>query len=219
MAKLKSPKRQIAYKVWISDIANGNFIKKEGWEPSYIELEDKNISRVNIIATVVGKFISEDGNYGTLTLDDGTETIRVKAFGPDVSKISEVNLGKLIRFIGKVKKYEEEIYLSPEVLRELDDPNWVIIRRLELNKPKIEKKKVEVIPEKEAEEEIKVKDGEINAKILKIIKELDKGEGADMDEVLNKTGLDLEDAKNFLFGLLKRGEVFEPKRGKLKVLE
>lgn len=218
MAKLKSPKRQIANKVWICDIINSNFVKKEGWEPSYIEVGDKNISRVNIISTVVGKFVSEDGNYANLTLDDGTETIRVKAFGPDVSKILVSNIGDIIQFIGKVKKYEDEIYVSPEVIRVLDDPNWLIVRKLELKSPKKQAEEAKSSKEKKEEtEEETVEDDSTD--LIQIIRKLDKGEGASIDKVIEKSGLDIEEAKNFLFSLLKRGEIFEPKKGKLKVLD
>jgi len=40
-----------------------------------------------------------------------------------------------------------------------------------------------------------------------------------MTKVIEESGLDSDEAKNFLFSLLKRGEVFEPKKGKLKVLD
>lgn len=236
MAKLKSPKRQIAYKVWISDVINSNFVKKEGWDPSYVEIGDKQISRVNIVATIIGKFVSEDANYATITLDDGTETIRAKAFGPDVSKVLEVNVGNIVRCIGKVKKYEEEVYLSPEIARQVDDPNWLLVRKLELKEPKkaakikteepseektekVSEEKEEIVETVKQEKVSEEKEEDEDTDFLKIIKELDSGEGADMDKVIEESGLDSEEAKNFLFSLLKRGEVFEPKKGKLKVLD
>ena len=83
--------RQVAHKVWIKNIINSNYVKQEGWKPNYVEFGGKQVSRVNLLATAVSRFLSDDGNYGALTLDDGTETIRVKAFGPDVSKISEIS--------------------------------------------------------------------------------------------------------------------------------
>lgn len=227
MAKLKTPERQIAYKVWISDIVNSNYIKQEGWNPNYVELDSKKIARVNIISTVVGKFISEDGNYGTITLDDSTDTIRVKAFGSDVPKISEISIGMLIRFIGKVKKYNDEIYLSPEIIREIEDPNWILVRKLELPTPKSisdEEVKEDTISSKEDEAENietseESEETDMNLNIIDAIKSLDTNEGADMEKVLDKIGLDKDEGKKFLFGLLKRGEIYEPKKGKLRVLD
>lgn len=207
--------RQTAYKVWISQILKGNFVKQEGFAPNYIEVNGKQISRVNILATVVAKFLSEDENYGTITLDDGTETIRMKAFGPDVQKIKNIKIGALVRAIGKVKQYEGEIYISPEVLRKVDDPNWIIVRRLLLGEPPKEEIKVEV------KEDVEVEKVEENPseKVLNLIKSLDSGEGANINEVIKQSKMDEEDAKNIIIGLLKSGDVFEPIKGKLKVLD
>lgn len=260
MGKMRTLTRQIANKLWISDVTTSNYVKQEGWNPNYVELDSKKVSRVNVVATVVSKFVSEDGNFGSLTLDDGTDTIRVKGFGPDVPKIADTNIGAIVRFIGKVKEYNEEIYFSPEIIRELEDPNWIIVRKLELPEPKeipkdeetseklkeepkkeVEEKKEiskeESNPKKEKEKEVpkkgkkedskdkkEIKDEDteevdMNSNIIDTIKELDEGDGADMKKVLSKSGLDSDEGKKFLFGLLKRGEVYEPKKGKLKVLD
>ena len=97
-------KRSTAYRVRIADVVNNQFVKQEGFNPSYIELDGKKISRVNLISTVVGKYTSDDENYSALTLDDGSETIRVKGFGPEVLKLKSVNVGQIIRLIGKIKQ-------------------------------------------------------------------------------------------------------------------
>lgn len=203
-------KRHTAYKVWIKDLLANKYVKQEGWDPNYVEIGGKQISRVNVLATAVGKFLSEDGNYGALTLDDGTETIRVKAFGPDVSHVKSVEIGNFIRLIGKPKEYNDELYLAPELVRIEDDPNWLLVRKLEMEKPaegKIEKK--------ENKEEIESP----NVKLVELIKSEDKGEGADVDEIIEKSGMDELDARNLIAGLLKSGDVFEPRKGKLKLLE
>ena len=219
MVKLKTAKRLVAYKAWIRDIVTAPYVQQAGWEPNYIELAGVRVSRVNLLASVVGKFVSEDGNYATITLDDGTETIRSKAFGPDVIKLKDTRIGSLVRFIGKIKNYNEETYLAPEIVREVEDPNWIIVRQLELGLPRTEQKKiVKMIPTEVAEEVIE-EEGGINRTTLEIIKKLDKGQGADMTQVIKKMDLDESEAKNVLVGLLKAGECFEPLKGKLKVLE
>ncbi len=209
-------KRQTAHKVWIKDILANKYIKQEGWDPNYVEISGKQVSRVNILATAVSKFMSEDDNYGALTLDDGTETIRAKAFGPDVAKIRDVEIGQLLRLIGKLREYDNEIYLAPEAVRAEDDPNWILVRKLELSKPA----EGEVKKAAEGggiagsdEEELPSK------KLVELIKSEDKGEGADMAGIIEKSGMDETDAKNLIAGLLKSGDLFEPKKGKLKLLE
>lgn len=223
MVKLQSRKRVTAQKIWIGDIHSGEFQKGEGWNPSYVDVDGNKISRVNLLATVVSKFISEDGNYGTITLDDGTETIRVKAFGPDVIKLKDSKIGTIARFVGKVKEYKEEIYLSPEIVRPVEDPNWILVRKLELGRPVSGEIKADdvkpSVPEEVAEEVIKEEDTSMQEKILALIQETDVGEGADMDIVIKKSELDISEAKSIIIGLLKAGDVYEPKKGKLKVLE
>jgi len=215
--------RSTAYRIRIADIVNTQLIKQEGFNPSYIELGQNQVSRVNLISTVVGKYTSDDENYSALTLDDGTETIRVKGFGPEVLKLKNVNVGQIIRLVGKIKEYNDEKYLTCEVASTLD-PNWIIVNELELGKPvPIEKKvPVEKPSENSVEQPITADSGgeeNLNIKILNLIKSEDKGDGAMMEIILSKSGLSDEAAKDVLFALLKSGEIFEPKKGLLKILD
>jgi len=200
----------------------GNYTKSEGWTPSFVEFEGEKYSRVAVVGSVVSKFASEDGNYAAVTIDDGTETIRIKAFGPDVQKLSTVSVGTLVRCFGKVRQWSEEIYLAPEIVRVLDDPNWLLVHKLQLGRPaaavKAEESKPQV-SEQTAIEQLKSDAADMQKKVLSLIKELDSGMGADMDDVAEKSGLSGEEARNILYGLLKAGDIYEPKKGKLKVLD
>lgn len=220
--KLVTRKRITSQKVWIADLLSGNYTKSEGWEPGYVEFGGKKISRAHILATVVAKFTSEDGNYAAVTLDDGTETIRSKAFGPDVSKLRKVRIGDIVRFIGKIKEYNDERYLTPEAARVIEDPNWLVVHKLELGQPSAEntesKAKPE-IPESVAEEKIKSEDTSIQKNIMELIKTSDEGQGAEIDLITEKSGLPADEVKNIIIGLLKSGDVYEPRKGKIKVLE
>ena len=66
-----------------------------------------------------------------LPIDDGTETIRAKAWGNEAASLQEVEENILALVIGKVKEYNEEIYLVPEIIRPLDDPNFLTLHKLE----------------------------------------------------------------------------------------
>ncbi|MEM4248644.1 MAG: OB-fold nucleic acid binding domain-containing protein [Candidatus Nanoarchaeia archaeon] len=223
VTKLKAKKRLPSQKIWIKDVLTSNYFKGQGWDPSYIEFNNAKISRVQFIATVVAKFLSEDGNYASITLDDGTETIRCKAFGPDVLKIRNLHIGSLVRFIGKIKEYNSERYVSPEIARELDDPNWLILHKLELGIPATgEPAPEEVKPqidEQVAVEIIKEEDFSVQKQVLGIIKELDTGQGSDMAEVIARSKIEEDEARNIIIGLLKSGEIYEPRKGRLKVLD
>lgn len=130
--------RQTAFKCYISHIVNGNYVKKEGeFEPNYIEINSKNkakkISRVNIVANVVQKFESENKDYKFIVLDDGTASIRVKAWGLDINLFDDINIADIVLLMGKVKIYNNEIYLTPEIVKKVDI-NWELLRKLELLK-------------------------------------------------------------------------------------
>ena len=227
-------KRQTAYRTWISSLSTSTYVKQEGWDPNYVELDGKQVSRVNLLATVVSKFVSDDGNYAAITIDDGTDTIRCKAFGPDVVKLKDLKVGSVVRVIGKVKEYNEEIHLSPEVACELDDPNWIIVWSLELGKPKAVIKSIQkpstVAPvakpdvgsnnpsDQNTEEVQSPPEENYSGNVLEIIKKLDTGDGANTEDVIKESKLDPEEAKNIVVGLLRSGDIFEPKKGILKPL-
>src|SRR3989338_11716391 len=98
--------RQTAYKVWLASLLNGKYVRREGeWEPNYVEVKDLQVSRVNVIGTVVEKFISNDNSYASITLDDGSATIRLKTFKEDNKLLESLSPGTLVLTIARVKEY------------------------------------------------------------------------------------------------------------------
>jgi len=74
-------RRLTAKKSSIVEIMKGRFVKKTGFESSYVLTNlARRLSRVRVLGLVVDKFISDDERYATITLDDGTDTIRCKSF-------------------------------------------------------------------------------------------------------------------------------------------
>ena len=71
------------------------------------------------------------------------------------------------------------------------------------------------LDEEEDEEEIDV---ELEQKVLDAISELDDGDGASYEELLQKLGMNSGDIDPILDTLKDRGEIYEPKIGKLKRL-
>ena len=124
--------RMTAKKVRIYDIINGKWVKKEGMEPSYVETNyGDQLSRVRIMGTIVSKFIAEDGNFASITVDDATDTIRAKTF-KTIKPVDTVEIGDIVDVIGKVREYNEEIYLIPEIILKMTDPNMELLRKLEV---------------------------------------------------------------------------------------
>jgi RPA family protein len=106
-------KRLSAQRVRICDLMMGKYFpgNKEEFKPAFVVTPwGQRISRVNLIATVIDKFVSEDGNYGTLVIDDGSDAIRVKVFRDAVKLVTNVEKGDRVLVIGKVREYGGEIY-------------------------------------------------------------------------------------------------------------
>jgi len=57
-----------------------------------------------------------------------------------------------------------------------------------------------------------------NEKILNLIKDKDLGDGADVNEIINSSGLNESNAQTTISELIKLGEIYEPKPNKLKIL-
>lgn len=208
--------RQTAFKVRLSDVLSGKFIRQEGMNPSYV-LSDygQKIARVNIIGTVIDKFLSDDGNYSTLTVDDDTDAIRLKAFGEDVSKLEPFNAGDIVIVIGRVREYSNEIYILPEIVKKVDDANYILLRKLDILKGILKQKeepKEEVAPvpvEAGAEKSYK-------AIVLDTLSKNDSGEGVELKLLMSSSQLSEEVFEEAINELLSDGICFEPKPGVLK---
>ncbi len=124
--------RMTARKIRVADLTNGRWVKNEGLEPSFIVTPSGlQVSRARIMGTVVSKFVSEDENFASITIDDSSDTIRGKTF-KTVKPLDVIQVGDLVDLIGKVREYNAEIYIMPEIVKKITDPNLEILRRLEL---------------------------------------------------------------------------------------
>lgn len=227
--------RQTAYKIWISDLVNGEFINPEGeWDPSYVKIKDLNVSRVNIIANAIDKYKNEDSNYISLTLDDGSDNISLKTWNEDSKLLNNIEIGDMILVIARVKEYNNKIYLTPEIVRKLDKPEWMILRKKELISEYGERTQGTNSQQKDNEQEFqddmlpKITEESIfeeepsNAlrqKLLNTIEKNDKGDGADLAKVIFESKIKESKAQNLIYDLLKEGEIFEIKTGRVKLIQ
>lgn len=245
-------KRITAKKASIGEIDNGTFVRKSGFESSYILTNlGRRLSRVNILGLIVDKFISPDERYSTITLDDSTDTIRCKTF-VNIKIFDGFGEGDLVDVFGKLREYNGEIYVIPEIVKKLES-NFETLRLLELEKIfREQRERIKKIRELQkqtsdanelktavkqfmnledaegileaqdtidnmAEEKV-VSSAEIKSKILNLIEKLDKGNGADYQEILTKSGLPENDVDFSIQDLLESGVCFEPTPGKIKKL-
>jgi len=112
----------------------GQYVRPpEGTEPSYLLTPwGQHISRARVLGTIVNKFVRDDQGYATLRLDDGSETISLRAWRESVPEFAGFKVGELIDVAGRVREFEGEIYLVPEFILRIEDPNWELVRELEI---------------------------------------------------------------------------------------
>lgn len=201
-------KRHIAYKFRIGDLLIGKPILNQD-RFSFLELGDKKIVRINIIGNVIEKFESfGDKKYSTITIDDGSGQIRLKAFGDDVEKFSNINQGQTIIIIGVLRYFNNEIYISPEIIKE-QDSKYLLVRKLEIEKNRVKNSKPVV-----KQEIIAIKD-----KILELIKNSENDGGIETDKIITQLREVSPDIINQeIQKLLEEGIIFEPRPGKVRYL-
>ena len=201
-------KRNVAIKVRIGDLLLGKPIM-DGERFSFLELGDKKIVRVNLIGNIIDKY--ENGGerkYYFFTLDDGSGQIKLKCFGDEADKFKEVSQGQTVLVLGVLRRFNNETYISPEVIKE-QDTRYLLIRKLEL-----EKEKSKNASPVAREEIIAIKD-----KILEIIKGAEKDGGIEIDKIiLNLRDISPEMINQEIKKLLEEGIIFEPRPGKIRWL-
>jgi RPA family protein len=201
-------KRNVAYKFRIGDVLLGKPIF-DGERFSFLELGDKKIVRVNIIGNIIDKYESEgERKYIFFTLDDGSGQIKIKCFGDDVLKFKDVSQGQTVLVIGVLRNFNNETYLSPEIIKE-QDTKYLLIRKLET-----EKERSKNSQPMERNQIVAVRD-----RILDKIKEAENNGGIETDKVI----MDLRDVSPSIIHqeikkLLEEGIIFEPQPGKIRWL-
>src|SRR3989344_1901267 len=238
-------KRIHSVKTRIKDITSGRYVAQEGFNPNYVLTKyGLRLSRVRVLATVVDKFISEGGKFASITLDDGSDTIRVKVFNA-VSMYDNIGAGSEVDVIARVKEYQGEVYLAPEIINVITDHNFHLLRELELrqqdketeNKRKLilehQKQTSDMtelerlmserfgIDPEEVEAMLQVQEepeDDKKAGMLKLIEKLDEGNGCDYADLIKASGLPEDVIDSVVNELLSEGSCFEPRHGKIKKL-
>lgn len=225
---METIKRQTAFKLWISNILVSRYTKgSEQFEAGYIDFDNKKISRVNLIGSVIDR--SDGNNYVSFILDDSSGSIRLKSWNEEASSFSSVQVGDLVLVIGKIKEYNNQVYVTPEIIKKLDNPLWLRVRKLELINLYGEPSRVDISHVEEAvsdEEVVGVVEEKVTneipinmrEKIISLIEGLDRGEGVPLSEVVIGSGLAENEVSSVVNDLIKEGEIFEIQRNRLRIV-
>ncbi|MHA1906554.1 MAG: hypothetical protein ACW98Y_04610 [Candidatus Thorarchaeota archaeon] len=141
--------RMVAIRASVADIVNGTFGDDNG--PRVISPEGVELRRVLLVGNIVDQ-VTGNNNFASITIDDGTETIRAKAWGAEANMLQAVSGDMLAIVVGKVREYENEVYVVPEIVREIDDPNLMTLHKLERRKAILRLGGMEVKPTSKSED-------------------------------------------------------------------
>jgi RPA family protein len=206
-------KRQVARKLWISDLLAGTYIKEEGFKPNHIVLKDSSTAaRVNILGVAVS---AASEGLPTIVIDDGSGKISIRAFEPN-AQISAVQLGDVVLVIGRPRQFGSEMYVLPEIVRKITDLGWIDVRKAELSRTQIASSQ-QIQQNSDSGEEVIDDSFGLSETVLNAIRSLDTGAGAYIDAVVEQVGV--KDAEKTIQFLLQSGDIFEVSPGRLKVLQ
>src|SRR3989339_380531 len=201
-------KRHIAFKYRIGDLLVGKPVM-EAERFKHLEIGSKNVVRVNILGNIVDKYDNDgEKQYSFFTLDDGSGQLKLKCFGDDSFKFKHVNQGQTVLVIGVLRYWNNETYLTPEIIKE-QDSKYLLIRKLELEKKR--NKNVDPLGKSEI---VAVKD-----KILGAIKNAEEDGGIEIEQIKNNlTDISTQIIDQEIEKFISEGIVFEPRPGKVRYL-
>jgi RecG-like helicase len=187
----------------IGDIMKSKPVVNEG-RLLFLELGDKKIVRVNVIASVIDKYIQDgEKKYASVTIDDASGQIKLKAFGDDIFALKDLTQGDTLQIIGIVREYNSELYITPEIAKKVD-PKWLLVRKLEIQK---------------AHKDLPVpQNAPIRDIILEKIKKADSTGGIDKEQLILDTETSPDLINSEVKRLLEDGMIYEPRPGVLRYL-
>ena len=238
--------RQTAVPCTLAEMKSGEWVQNDGLVPSGVKIRRGLISRVNVIGVLVDKsenaFSLDDGTSISRVRSFETTPVAIHASVGDlvvvIGRPREYNnerflvleICKRLRNPSWVKyrKYELES-LSNTAITELNNSIPIEIHNstnhnsvnnnftnqtsqpkqsIPVPQPNVNTHKVDV-PITQTKNPFEL--------LMDTIRELDSGNGANIEEVLKH--IHIEDAENYIRTLIEEGEIFEPRPGKIKVLE
>ncbi len=225
-------KRIPTIRVLIKDIKLGDF--QDLQEGKRIKTPSGlSIIRVSIIGMVVNEFGNPERSFRSLIIDDGTDTIAVKAWRAEITLLSDIEVGDFVRVIGKVRESGDERFISPEIVSKIDDLNWETLHRLErlyailtmgekrdTSSEPIQDEATTISNEESSVQGLIVDDDSpLDIRILNIIRQ-GKTSGITYEQIVKSLpGISEDKIKDALRNLISEGEIYEPSQGKYKSLE
>jgi len=185
------PDMMTAQHTRIAEVVAGNVEASDG------------VPRINVIGVVVGV---QDEAPPAFMVDDRSALVLVRQFDDSTPPV----IGSVVCVIGRIREHAGEYYVASEIVKKVDS-RWLAVRSLELAKQASFTTPTMKVADENVED---VTDAD--STVLGVIRKLDQGTGASMDDILSDAGAD---AEKVITVLLERGDVFEVSPGRIKVLE
>jgi len=197
-------KRNIAYKLRVGNVLSGKTLF-ENEKLKSLDIGDKSVVRVNVIANIIDKYVQDgEKKFASITLDDASGQIKAKLFGEDIEKFSDFLQGDTILTIGLLRHWNNEIYITPEIIKK-KDPQYLLIRKLELDLESGKNLHKEAL-------------SHLKDKILTMIKDSEKNSGIDIEKIILELKEHPDVINSEIKKILEEGSAYEPRPGKLRYL-
>ncbi|MHA1291620.1 MAG: hypothetical protein ACTSQJ_03005 [Promethearchaeota archaeon] len=237
MNEIQNFKRFPAIRCWIKHLLNGTFSNKS----KSLYTIFGAVKRVRIVSTIVDKreiiinsienediLLNEENNNIRLEfdLDDGTGLIRAILWRVDPEKYSEFNKGDIVDVVGLIRQWKDYTSISPEIIKKIYDPNFILLRNAEIIK-KIKSGDIQEIPDQSEEflningtsgdiniedlfeEEENGEENRIKEKIYSLIEQhTSEGNGISFEEIIKAINISTETLKNYIKDLEMESRIY-----------
>ncbi|MEJ2249581.1 MAG: OB-fold nucleic acid binding domain-containing protein [Candidatus Lokiarchaeota archaeon] len=235
-------KRFPAVRCWIKHLLESKYNEED---KSHFTIFGK-VKRVRLIATILEKreilnsemtesseFMDEDENSNMrieFDLDDGTGMIRATLWRADPEDYKDLKKGVIVDITGLTRNWKGFVSISPEILKEVEDPNFKLLLDAEIIKrvkmgdiyeiPEYESEQIDNIPDEfdlddlfDEEETIEEED-KVEQQIINIIKENSSSEeGIDLNRLKSLIDLSEKELKEILQKLEIKSKIYQSENG------
>jgi hypothetical protein len=88
-------------------------------------------SNIRVMGRVIEIFGNKEKDYGFLAVDDETGIIQARFFGGAIKLMKNAKMGDLIELVGRLRVFQDKLYLVPDGFSILKDMNWELLRKLD----------------------------------------------------------------------------------------
>ena len=168
--------------------------RKFAQKVSISELPNMQIEE-NLKIHVIGALVNVEQMQAwvRMVIDDGSGNFEFRHF----RDLGDIQVGDFVRVIGRLRQFESSKYAAVDLIKKIDSPLWIQHWKLERELNGMEIPPVE--------------------RIFQIIRKLDQGPGAEIQQVIDESMIDKAD--EIIERLKTLGELFETRPGRIKILE